>query len=242
MDGKSNSPQFQTTHWSLVLAAGRDTREDSHRALAALCEAYWFPLYAYVRRRVGGVHEAEDTTQEFFARLLSKNTVAAADPDRGRFRSFLLTSLKNFLANEWDKAKAQKRGGGRAPISLDFAKADLKYNLEPADRETPERLYHRQWTMTLLDHVMTRLRVERQVAGKLLEFDTLKLFIVGGKIAGGYSEAAGILAVSEEAAKAAAYRLRKRYRELLRHEIAQTVATADEVDDEIGRLFSSLEP
>jgi RNA polymerase sigma-70 factor (ECF subfamily) len=233
--------QFQTTHWSLVLAAGRDSSPDSRRAMTQLCEAYWFPLYVYVRRRVGNVEDAQDLTQEFFARLLEQNVVAAADPERGRFRSFLLTSLKNFLANEWDKAQAKKRGGGQSPISLDFARADSRYDLDPADHETPERLYGRQWTLTLLEQVLGRLREEHAAAGKLMQFDVLKSFITGGKSAGGYGEAAKELGVTEAAAKAAAHRLRKRYRELLRSEIAQTVAEPDDVDDEIGWLFRSLE-
>jgi RNA polymerase sigma-70 factor (ECF subfamily) len=233
--------QFHTTHWSLVLAAGRESSPDSRRALAELCEAYWFPLYVYVRRRVGNADDAQDLTQEFFARLLAQNAVAAADPDRGRFRSFLLASLKNFLANEWDKGQAKKRGGGQAPISLDFAKADSRYDLDPADNDTPERLFERQWTLTLLEQVMSRLREEHVAAAKLMQFDVLKSFLTGGKSAGGYGEAAKKLGVTEAAAKAAAHRLRKRYRELLRNEIAQTVAEPDDLDDEIGWLFRSLE-
>jgi RNA polymerase sigma-70 factor (ECF subfamily) len=241
MDEKSPQPDFQTTHWSLVLEAGHHSSPDSRQALAELCEVYWYPLYLYVRRRVADSHEAEDLTQEFFSRLLDKNVVAAAKPDRGRFRSFLLTSLKNFLANEWDKAKAQKRGGGKPLVSLDFETANSRMRIDPADTETPERLYERQWTITLLDLVMSDLRSESVSAKREMQFDLLKNFITGGKSTGGYSDVAARLEMSETAAKAAAYRLRNRYRQLLRQKISQTVAAPDDVDDEIGRLFKSLE-
>ncbi|HIM29184.1 MAG TPA: sigma-70 family RNA polymerase sigma factor [Planctomycetes bacterium] len=241
MDEKAQRFDFQTTHWSLVLEAGLRSSPDSRQALARLCEAYWCPLYFYVRRRVGDSHKAEDLTQEFFTRLLDKDVVATANPYRGRFRSFLLTSLKNFLSNEWDKAKAQKRGGGRLLISLDFDKANSRLKFDAADNETPERLYERQWTMTLLELVMSRLRSESAAANKEEQFELLKSFITGGKSTSGYADVAARLQMSETAAKAAAHRLRNRYRQLLRQEIAQTVAGPDDVDDEIRRLFKSLE-
>jgi RNA polymerase sigma-70 factor (ECF subfamily) len=205
-----------------------------------LCEAYWYPLYAYVRRRVPTTDEAQDLTQEFFVTLLEKNYLAVAQPQRGRFRAFLLTSLKHFLANEWDKAKAQKRGGPRKPVSLDFDAGESRYRLEPADELTPERLYEKQWTLTLLDRVLSRLREEFVAAGKREHFEQLKAFLAGGNTSVSYTETARELGISEGAAKVAAHRLRQRYRQLLRSEIAHTVAEPGDVDDEIRHLFESL--
>jgi len=232
--------QFETTRWSLVLAAGGDRSPDSHAALATLCGDYWYPLYAYVRRRVADSHEAHDLIQEFFAQLLERDVLAAADPRRGRFRSFLLTSLQNFLANEWHKAHAQKRGGGTTIIPLDIRHGEARYALEPIDRQTPERLFERQWAETLLDRVMDRLRDEFASAGKQQQFEQLKGFLTGRNAAVSYAEVALQLHMSEGAAMVASHRMRRRYRELLRTEIAQTVADPAEVEDEIRRLFVSL--
>src|SRR5262245_60476656 len=160
---------FATTHWSLVLRAGKGGSPEADEALAILCRRYWLPLYAYVRRRVAA-GEAEDLTQAFFARLLEKNTLAHASPERGHFRRFLLTALKNFLANERDRANAQKRGG-RAPQAIDFKEAESRLCFEPAHDLTPERIYERQWALTLLDLVMERLRAEFTAAGKIRQFD-----------------------------------------------------------------------
>ena len=232
--------RFETTHWSLVLAAGHDSSPDSNEALSTLCRTYWYPLYAYVRRRVKDVHEAEDLTQAFFAQLLAKRRLAVAQAGRGKFRSFLLASLKNFLDNEWDKARTQKRGGGRKLIPLDFQSGESRYKLEPADELTPERLYDKQWALTLLEQVLARLREEFVRAGKQRHFEHLKYFLTGEKAPTSYAQAADELGLSEGAVKVSVHRLRQRYRELLRVEIAQTVAEPGEVEDEINSLFTVL--
>lgn len=223
-----------------MLEAGQRKSAGSPEALAELCESYWYPLYAYVRRRVADPHEAQDLVQEFFARLLDKNIIAVADPNRGRFRAFLLTSLRHFLADQWDKARAKKRGGDRTVLSFDVGDGENRYVLEPADELTPEKLYDRQWTITLLDRVMGRLRDEFVRAGKQTHFAELSVFLSGRQTDVSYATAARTLSISEGAAMVAAHRMRRRYHDLLRAEIAETVADADEVDDEIRRLFASL--
>lgn len=233
------SARFATTHWSLVLAAGRRSSPDASRALAELCQRYWYPLYLYVRRRVNHLHEARDLTQEFFARLLEKQALARADPERGRFRSFLLTALQHFLVNEWEKARAQKRGGGRVRLALDFDAKDAQASFEPAHDWTAERIYERQWALTLLDQVLGKLRREYADGNKLRLFDELKPFLAGESKRIRYADAARSLNLSEGAVRVAAHRLRKRYRELLREEVAQTVADDAEVEDEIRALFAA---
>jgi RNA polymerase sigma-70 factor (ECF subfamily) len=222
----------------VVLAAGTGETTESNRALAKLCDAYWPALYAYVRRRIQQVDEAEDLTQAFFERLLEKNYLAEANPQRGRFRAFLLTAFKHFLSKEWAKAKAQKRGGGRKPLSLDFARYDASW-AEPADEQTAERHYQRQWAITLLNRVMGRLQREMERQGKGQHFQAFKQFI-GGSGESSYSAAAGELGMSEAAARMAASRLRSRYRELLRDEIAQTVSSEEDIDAEVQHLFVAL--
>ena len=234
-----NSEDFASTRWSVVLAAGRTELPDSQQALAELCQSYWYPLYAYVLRRTNNPHEAQDLIQEFFSHLLEHNAFAVANPERGRFRAFLLTSLRNFLTDQWNKAKAKKRGGHRMRLSLDFEFAKSRYAIEPADEQTPERIYDRQWAITLLDLVMTRLRDELVRADKALYFEQLKVFL-GGRTGTSYAQVARKLGISPGAAMVAAHRLRRRYRDLLRAEIAQTVASPAEVDDEIRTLFSCL--
>lgn len=233
---------FQTTHWSLVLRAGHREDRDADAAMAALCQRYWFPLYSYVRWRVADVHEAQDLTQEFFARLLEKEYLAVADPQRGKFRCFLLASLKHFLANEWNRAHAQKRGGHARHLSLDLGSGESRLNLEPAHALTPERLFERQWVLTLLDLVMTRLQEEYQTQGKAPQFERLKDVLTGDGERLPYSALAVALGMSEDAARQAASRMRKRYRELLREEVAQTLAEPGNVDDEIRSLFEVLGP
>lgn len=231
---------FATTSWSIVVAAAHQSSRDSRRALESLCGAYWHPLYAYVRRRVPDVNEAQDLTQAFFAELLEKNYVGSATPERGRFRSFLLTAFKHFLAKEWDKAKAQKRGGGRAPISLDFQTADSTLRVDPAAGLTAEQFYDQQWAIALLGQILERLKGEFDGAGKARQFEELKAFIIGDHAGMTYAQPAAALNVTEAAAKKAASRMRRRYRELLREEIAQTVVGPDEVEDEIRNLFATL--
>jgi len=233
--------QFATTRWSIVMSAGHTSSPDSRRALESLCETYWYPLYAYVRRRVPDVNEAQDLTQAFFAELLEKNFVGSATPARGRFRAFLLTAFKHFLSKEWDKAKAQKRGGGRAPISLDFNSADSRISIEPSSGLTADQLYDRQWAVTLLGQILDRLESEFDRDGKAKHFEELKGFIIGDHGGTTYADIATRLNMTEAAAKMAGSRTRLRYRELLRDEIAQTVAGPDDVDDEIRNLFSTLE-
>lgn len=231
--------RFHTTRWSLVLAAGRRASPRSDQALAALCDTYWYPLYAYVRRLGQSPEDAQDLTQDFFARLLEKNCLADVARDKGRFRSFLLASLKHFLANEWDKARAQKRGGGRSFIHLDDASAESRYTLEPRDDASADKLYERRWALTLLERVLARLR-EEHAAGKTKQFDALKAFIGGERGAEGYAAVGKALGMTEANVKVTVHRLRRRYRDLLRDEIAQTVGSEAEIEDEIRHLFSAL--
>jgi len=231
---------FATTRRSIVVAAGRRSSPDSRQALESLCAAYWYPLYAYARRRVANVHEAQDLTQAFFAELLEKNYVGSANPERGRFRAFLLTAFKHFLGKEWEKAKAQKRGGGRASMSLDFQAADSSLRIDPAAGLTAEQFFEQQWAIALLGRIMKRLECEFQEAGKAEHFEAFKGFIIGDHAGCTYAQVAARLDMTEGAAKKAGSRMRQRYRELLREEIAQTVAGPDEVDDEIRNLVLTL--
>jgi len=232
--------EFATTHWSLVVRAGDRGDKQSAEALAALCERYWYPLYAYVRRHVNHVEEAQDLIQGFFARLLEKNTLAGVSVEGGRFRSFLLTAVKNYLANERDRAAAQKRGGDRQRLSLDFDAGESRLSLEPVDHLTAERLFERQWALTLLEVVMRRLEAEYAASGKTKQFEVLKDALTGSSERLPYATLGDELDLSEEAARQAASRLRKRYRELLREEVANTLAEPDDVDDEIRGLFAIL--
>jgi RNA polymerase sigma-70 factor (ECF subfamily) len=223
----------------MVLAAGHRSSPDARRALSSLCETYWYPLYAYVRRKVGSAEEAGDLTQEFFAHLLEKDAVSAANPKRGRFRSFLLAAFNNFLVNQWKRAGAKKRGGGNPPISLDVLSAESRYALEPVDELTPERLYEQQWALTLLEGVLEQLRSEYERGGKRQHFEHLKPFLTAESKEASY--AARELGMSAGAVRVAAHRMRRRYRELLQQEIAQTVASPEDVGDEIRNLFTSLD-
>ncbi len=232
--------EFDTTHWSIVLSAGDRRSAASGAALETLCRTYWYPLYAFARRRGSGADEAHDLTQEFFAQLLEKKSLAAADPERGRFRAFLLAAFKNFLANEWDKAAAQKRGGRHRFLSLDVADGESRYARQPADTLTPERVYEREWVLTLLSQVLARLRDEYSAAGKQSHFEHLKSLITGQAGTGSYADAARRLETTEGAARVAAHRLRRRYRKLLRAEIAGTLADPADVDNEIRNLFTTL--
>lgn len=238
--GSGNSRRFATTRWSIVLAAGNRSSPQSASALATLCETCWYSLYEYVRRSGHDADDARDLTQALFARLLEKNDLAAADPERGRFRSFLLASLKHFLANEWDRARAEKRGGGRAVLSIDFGTAEQRYRAEPSHDLTPEKIFERRWALVLLENVLARLHDESAQAGKTDSFDRLKCFLTGEQPALTYGQLAAELNTSEGALKVAVHRLRRRYRELLRAEIEETVADPEEIDQEIRDLFSAL--
>jgi len=243
---KSNTPQyrqkqqFATTRWSVVLAAGEQQSDEAHQALAQLCETYWYPLYAYVRSRVRDAHEAKDLTQAFFCHFLEKDAIAKAQPDRGRFRTFLLTALRNFLANEWSKTRAEKRGGGTAMLSLDFGSAESRFQVEPFHELTPERLFERRWVLTLLNGVLENLQSEFALAGKQHYFEQLKGALTGEFTADDYTRAGETLGITPAAAKQAAYRMRKRYREMFRQEVARTTANEEEIADEMQRLLQSL--
>lgn len=236
------APVFVTTHWSVVLTAtGSDTTQ-AHAALEGLCRMYWYPIYHFVRRQGHSMHDAQDLTQEFFARLLAKNFLSGADESRGRFRSFLLASFKHFLANEWDRARAQKRGGGMIPISIDAAAAETSCHsmIEPADPATAEKIFERRWALTLLEQVLRRLREEYTSTGRGKLFEQLKPTLTEASRTVKYAEIAEQLGTTEGAVKVAVHRLRHQYRELLRAEIAETVSSPEEVEDELRNLFSAL--
>ena len=235
------APQgFVPTRWTLVLAARGAASPHAAGAMSELCRIYWYPLYAYVRRRGHDVHEAEDLTQEFFARLLAKDYLADVDRARGKFRSFLLAALKHFLAKEWDRAHAQKRGGGHVVVPLDGASAETRYSLEPSHALTPEKLFERQWALTVLEQVMSRLKAEFAAGGKARIFDALKGCLAGDDPDATYAQIGARLDMTEGAVKVAVHRMRRRYRELLREEIAHTVASPEEIKDEIRYLLSCL--
>lgn len=230
--------EFTTTHWSVVLAANEGGSGRAQAALSQLCRTYWYPLYAFVRRKGHGPHDAQDLTQGFFAQLLEKNYVAQADRERGRFRTFLLTALTHFLSDEWDRSQRLKRGGGQEIISLDAASAEERYRLEPADPLDAAKLFERRWVTVLFDRVLERLEEEFRDSGKGGLFDRLKGSLLAEETAPGYAQIAAELGHSEAAVKQTVHRMRRRYRELFREEIAQTVAGPDEVDAELRHIFS----
>jgi RNA polymerase sigma factor (sigma-70 family) len=237
----SHRPVFVTTHWSLVLSARDKKSPQSADALEKLCRAYWYPLYAYIRRTGQSKENAEDLTQAFFARLLEKNFLNAAEPERGRFRSFLLVALKRFLANEWDRVRAQKRGGGQTHVPLDTELAERKFQAETTAGEiSPDRLYDRRWALTLIEQTMARLRAEFERAGKAVEFEGLKSFLTADKNEIPNATIAAELGMGESALRVAVHRLRKRYRELFREEIGHTLAGGEDVDTELQYLLSVL--
>ncbi len=234
----AGSSQFPTTRWTLVIAAGDPERKDARSALVSLCENYWYPLYAYVRRRGYQADQAQDLTQEFFIRLLEGRYLDRADPEKGRFRAFLITSLKFFLADETDRNRAQKRGG-RTVLSLEFSSGEDRYQHEPAHDETPERIFERRWALSVLDRVVEKLRDEFVHHGRQEHFERLKVFLLGQSDAP-YAALAREMNTSEGALKVAIHRLRKRYRELFRQEIADTVADPGEVESELRFLAAAL--
>jgi RNA polymerase sigma-70 factor (ECF subfamily) len=232
---------FQTTHWSAILAARDGHCSGAQEALGDLCRIYWYPLYAYIRRRGHGPTEAEDLTQAFFARLLEKDFLGDLTPGMGRFRSFLLTALKHFLANEWDRAQAQKRGSGQPLLSLDDDQAESRYRVEAIDYTTPETLFEQRWAWTLLEQVLARLRQEFVSSEKAELFDQLKGFLSAAKPPPkAYAEAAARTGLQEGTVKVAVHRLRRRFGELLRAQIARTVADAGQVEDELRYLIQVL--
>ena len=228
--------QFPTTRWTLVVAAGDPHRKEARSSLVSLCENYWYPLYAYLRRRGYPADKAQDLTQEFFIRVLEGQYLDRADPSKGRFRSFLLTSLKFFVADEGDRQRARKRGGG-VVVPLEFSSGEDRYQREPAHDETPERIYERRWALSVLDRVVERLRNEFVQHGRPEHFERLKVFLVGQADAP-YAALASEMKTSEGALKVAIHRLRKRYRELFRQEIADLVA--DPAQSELRYLATVL--
>jgi RNA polymerase sigma factor (sigma-70 family) len=231
---------FATTHWTVVLAAGRRHTPQSDRALEELCRTYWFPLYAYVRRRGHAKADAEDLTQAFFARFLEKNYLAGLSAERGRFRAFLLAALKHFLANEWDRSRAQKRGGGGLPLSLDWRTADTQFQVAATGGPGPEQAFDREWALALLAKVIERLRDECAAEGRAKQFEQLKVCLTSGPGEVPHAEAAQALGLGEAAVRVAVHRLRKRYRQLLRDEIARTLADPAQVDEEMRTLFGAF--
>lgn len=236
----TRAPVFVTTHWSVVLTAtGADTTQ-ARAALEHLCRMYWYPIYHFVRRRGHSTHDAQDFTQEFFARLLEKKWIASADQSRGRFRSFLLVVLKRFLIGEWHRANAQKRAGDRRCLPLPLDTAETRYANEPADTSTPEQAFEKQWALTLLETVLRDLRLEYERDGKGRWFELLKPCLMGSRESQPYAALAVQLDMSEGAVKVAVHRLRERYRERLKAEIAHTVASPGDVESELRHLFRVL--
>jgi len=220
-----------------VLAAREGSSQQADMALEELCRSYWYPLYVFVRRQTPTREDAEDLTQAFFARFLEKNYLAAISSERGRFRAFLLAALKHFLANEWDRANRQKRGGGATLVSLDWQDADTRYQIDPPDNLSPDKLYDRAWAVTMLERVIARLRDENTNEGKAGLFGQLKPFLMVGKSAIPYAQVADSLKLTEGAVRVAVHRLRVRYRELLRDEVGQTISDPAQVEEEMRTLF-----
>jgi len=239
VSGRAGRSVFATTHWSIVLTAGQVDAPRAQNALEKLCQTYWHPLYAYARRRGYSPDDAKDLTQGFFAWVLERNWVARADQQRGRFRSFLLTSFSRFLANEWDHFKAQKRGGGKI-VAVEFTAAEAACQRELTDQSTPEESFDRRWALTLLEQAMHRLQLEFANEGKAELFSELKPCLLGERTSQPYAALASKIGMNEGSVKVAVHRLRLRYRQILRDLIGDTVATPEEIEDELRHLFSAL--
>lgn len=243
-DGRSAggaAGRFATTRWSVVLAARDGEEMPAREALATLCADYWYPLYAFARRRGAPPEEAQDLTQAFFTHLLEKDAIRHVDPGRGRFRSFLLASFKNFRSDQRERERAKKRGGGQTLVPIDRQAAEGRYALEPSHELTPERIYEKRWALTLIERTLDRLRERHARAGKEHQFEVLRIFLAGEKRPVPYARVARRLGMSELAVKVAVHRLRKRFRDLLREEIAQTVARDEEIEAELRALQAALE-
>jgi len=237
--GAVGQPLFATTHWSVVLAAADEETPESTAALERLCRTYWYPLYAYVRREGHGAVEAQDLTQEFFARLLARNSLTEVAPQKGKFRSFLLAAMRHFLSDQRDRACAAKRGGGVEVLSLDAPEAEERYRLEPVERLDAVKIYERRWAMALLEQAVNRLQEELTAAGKAELFQQLRCFVAGDSEVT-CRDVASELGQSESAVKSAVHRLRQRYRKLVREEIAHTVADPADIDAEIHHLIAVM--
>jgi RNA polymerase sigma factor (sigma-70 family) len=231
---------FATTRWTLVVAAGQSGTPLADEALESLCSAYWFPLYAYVRRRGYSREDAEDLTQAFFVKLLGRRDFAGLGSDQGKFRAFLLASLKHFLANEWDKSRCHKRGGSITHFPLDWQSADRQFQIADSSMPTPDQAFDREWALALLERVIHQLREEAVADGKATRFEQVKVFLTVGKGAMRYREAANACGMDESALRVAVHRLRKRYRELLRLEVAQTLTHPAMVDAELAVLLGAF--
>jgi RNA polymerase sigma-70 factor (ECF subfamily) len=239
-DSEASAPcsaDFRTTHWSVVLAAGQSSATQNVAALESLCRTYWFPLYVYVRRQGHGPQDAQDLTQEFFARLLRLNSLAGVAPHKGKFRTFLLVSVNHFLADAWDAAKAAKRGGNKPIVSLNEEDAEERYQMEPTNDPTPDAAFDRRWVLAILERALARLRDEHTGAGKGGQFEQLKTFLENPASDGEYERVALELHTTPGALATAVHRLRQRYRDLVRAEIAQTVTGPEEMEQELGHLF-----
>jgi RNA polymerase sigma factor (sigma-70 family) len=237
MKAGASAAQFASTHWSVVLTAGHGSAFSANEALEKLCRTYWYPLYAFLRRQGHTPHDAQDLTQGFFAWLLTNDQLATADPQRGRFRSFLLCRLKGYLLDQRKKARAEKRGGGQVPISLDAELAEERYRQEPASDLAADKIFERRWALMVLETAVSRLREEYAASGREKLFEELKGFQPGEESEGSYAEAAARLNLTESAMKSAIWRLRRRHRQLLRDEIAQTVSGPSELEEEIRYLI-----
>jgi len=231
---------FKTTHWSVVLASGDESESVAQQALERLCQAYWFPLYVYVRRQGLSPEDAKDLTQSFFERFLRLGYFARADPERGRFRAFLLTSVKRFLTEEWRRTNRKKRGEGQVVVRFEAEDAEGRYAAEPLDELSPDRLYDRHWAEALLERAVARLANDYEATGRAAVCGQLQQFLWGGRSEGTYAEMGAKLGMSEGAVKVAVHRLRRRFRELLREEVANTVGAPDEVEEELKHLMGAF--
>lgn len=235
----ARSPRFQTTRWTVVLAAREGSDRSGGEAMQELCSVYWYPLYAFVRRSGCSAEDAQDLTQAFFERLLEKDFLGSAYPHKGRFRTFLLVALKRFLANQWRKTQAVKRGGGVAHFSIDAGEAERKFAAEPADEVSPEILYDRQWAFTVIERALGRLRAYYEASGRGAIYEQFKDFLTASSREGRLATVASAAGMSESAAHVAIHRMRKRFRQFFREELAETV-TAEKVEEELQRLREIL--
>ena len=234
------NPAFLTTHWSVVLTAGRESSSAGAAALEQLCRTYWFPLFAFLRRKGFGDEDAKDLTQQFFTRLLERNDFRGVEARKGKFRTFLLTSLTHFVSNERDRAQAAKRGGGKIIFSLDAIPPEQFQRVEPASDLSPDKLFDQRWAMTLLDTAVMRLQAEMTDADRAGQFELLKKFLTEEPAEGEYIELAKRLGNSSQAVAVAVHRLRQRYRQLVRAEVANTVSSPTEIEEEMRHLFAAL--
>jgi RNA polymerase sigma-70 factor (ECF subfamily) len=231
---------FATTRWSVVLAAGAASSPQAREALERLCQAYWYPLYAYVRHRGRSAHDAQDLTQEFFLQLLQHGYLSRADPRKGRFRAFLLVALNHFLTNDWHRARALKRGGGQALLSWDEIKAEERYRADPLAMENPEQLFEQRWALAVVERAVRRLQDECVSSGRAEAFDKLKGLLTGQHDTEPYAALAVQLGTTEPGIKMTVLRLRRRFGDILREEVAHTVSRAEDVDDELRHLLRVL--